>query len=669
MSEEEQAGNIGNIGNDGNLGFGRYELNFDVVQNIDYRVTIRRPSNVVGLGVTSTSANVPDSHIYFEFTGYTSPSTKPTFLFGEEINNPDLIDDLKNANYVGTNLNARGFSKYEGTSQSSTFYKVTPSGMVIRESEELPLRQFDIVIETQDEQGKTSAGNQVYYNTPIKPQLIESWNPDGFNSTYDILGVKIDSPSGIFFSQSSSEEGKDNEYFTMDEVAKHNYPYKASMKLLTEGTIDVTLEAVEALDGQRTLTDQELDRFFNDVEGVVYYYTTGDNSRNDNDQYSNLAPNFKLSINTQDKHGAYNIKSDQNINNNRSSSVDAVDGNGFAFDKVVLLDEGYANHQKFMPDGTTKLGYVGPRVHRGYHVFSANEGIDGFKIPFSMINNPEVTNINIAIALFDSLSLRRAFITDENDSPKYDTSAGGNESPRIFSDHTLNFSTLPNKNVEYNFSNPFRTRDNANGAPFLEPLGTSFRLREFSAVSAAFKSMTFACWAELVVAFNDEQANIIRTGRGGPKGYRNEGGSTFFHEPLSGGIGGYSQLEINTQNTNKNLCKSIVKGDLVDISNIQVWTRRRSARKAQYSALGREKAFFHDYYIQISFNRSLDKNKYTIFVDEPYGGGSIIDSHHIIKGDKTALLEFTEGPVEKQPSLIVDDGGIKFKFGILVDLE
>jgi len=666
MSEEEQAGNIGN---DGNLGFGRYELNFDVVQNIDYRVTIRRPSNVADLSETSTSPNVPDGHIYFEFTGYTSPSTKPTFLFGEEINNPDLIDDLKNANYVGTNLNARGFSKYEGTSQSSTFYKVTPSGMVIRESEELPLRQFDIVIETQDEQGKTSAGNQVYYNTPIKPQLIESWNPDGFNSTYDILGVKIDSPSGIFFSQSSSEEGKDNEYFTMDEVAKHNYPYKASMKLLTEGTIDVTLEAVEALDGQRTLTDQELDRFFNDVEGVVYYYTTGDNSRNDNDQYSNLAPNFKLSINTQDKHGAYNIKSDQNINNNRSSSVDAVDGNGFAFDKVVLLDEGYANHQKFMPDGTTKLGYVGPRVHRGYHVFSANEGIDGFKIPFSMINNPEVTNINIAIALFDSLSLRRAFITDENDSPKYDTSAGGNESPRIFSDHTLNFSTLPNRNVEYNFLNPFRTTDNAGGAPFLEPLGTSFRLREFSAVSAAFKSMTFACWAELVVAFNDEQANIIRTGRGGPKGYRNEGGSTFFHEPLSGGIGGYSQLEINTQNTNKNLCKSIVKGDLVDISNIQVWTRRRSARKAQYSALGREKAFFHDYYIQISFNRSLDKNKYTIFVDEPYGGGSIIDSHHIIKGDKTALLEFTEGPVEKQPSLIVDDGGIKFKFGILVDLE
>jgi hypothetical protein len=670
MSEEEQAGNIGN---DGNLGFGRYELNFDVVQNIDYRVTIRRPSNVADLDVTSTSANVPDSHIYFEFTGYTSPSTKPTFLFGEEINNPDLIDDLKDANYVGTNLNARGFSKYVGAGESSTFYKATSSGMVIRESEELPLRQFDIVIETQDEQGKTSAGNQVYDNTPIKdPQLTETWNPDGFNSTYDILGVKIDSPSGIFFSQSSSEEGKDNEYFTMDEVAEHNYPYKASMKLLTEGTIDVTFEAVEALDGQRTLTDQELDRFFNDVEGVVYYYTTGDNSRNDNDQYLNLAPEFKLSINTQDKHGAYSVKSDQNINNNRSSSVDAVDGNGFAFDKVVLLDEGYANHQKFMPDGTTiKPGYVKPRVHRGYHVFSANEGIDGFKIPFSMINNPEVTNINIAIALFDSLSLRRAFITDENDSPKYDVSTTSQESPRIFSDHTLNFSTLPNRNVEYNFSNPFRTIDGTDGAPFLEPLGTSFRLREFSAVSAAFKSMTFACWAELVVAFNNDQANIIRTGRGREKASRNEGGSIFFETVDSAqNIGDpYYQLEINTKETNdKNLCKSIVKGDLVDISNIQVFTSRRG-NPAERNQKGGTRTFFHDYYIQISFNRSLDKNKYTIFVDEPYGGGSIIDSHKIIKGEKTALLEFTEGPVIKQPSLIVNDGGIKFKFGILVDLE
>jgi hypothetical protein len=675
MSEEEQAGNIGN---DGNLGFGRYELNFDTVQNIDYRVTIRRPSNVVDLGVTSTSANVPDSHIYFEFTGYTSPSTKPTFLFGEEINNPDLIDDLKSASYTSTNLNARGFSKYEGTSQSSTFYKATPSGMVIRESEELPLRQFDIVIETQDEQGETSAGNQVYDNTvPIlntdgtikSPPSKESWNPDGFNSTYDILGVKIDSPSGIFFSQSSSEEGKDNEYFTMNEVAEHNYPYKASMKLLTEGTIDVTLEAVEALDGQRTLTDQELDRFFNDVEGVVYYYTTGDNSRNDNDQYSNLAPNFKLSINTQDKHGAYNIKSNENINNNRSSSVDAVDGKGFAFDKVVLLDAGYANHQKFMPDGTTpKPNYVGPRVHRGYHVFSANEGIDGFKIPFSMINNPKVTNINIAIALFDSLSLRRAFITDENDSPKYDVSTTNQESPRIFSDHTLNFSTLPNRNVEYNFSNPFSTRD---GIAFLEPLGTSFRLREFSAVSAAFKSMTFACWAELVVCHNETEATKIVDRKNRVSGDQpNERGKSVFFPNSSADYRAsvnYRELEINTQDTDdKNLCKSIVKGDLVGVNNIQVWTSHIS----------------HDtnFFIEITFNRSLDKNKYTVFVDTGYPGipsnsvygTATINPYHIVKHNDKVFLRFEQQPIYNLYSTwqpIVAAGGIKFKFGILVDLE
>ena len=675
MSEEEQAGNIGN---DGNLGFGRYELNFDVVQNIDYRVTIRRPSNVEGLGVTSTSANVPDGHIYFEFTGYTSPSTKPTFLFGEEINNPDLIDDLKSASYTSTNLNARGFSKYEGTSQSSTFYKATPSGMVIRESEELPLRQFDIVIETQDEQGETSAGNQVYYNTvPIlntdgtikSPPSEESWNPDGFNSTYDILGVKIDSPSGIFFSQSSSEKGQDNEYFTMDEVAKLNYPYKASMKLLTEGTIDVTFEAVEALDGQRTLTDQELDRFFNDVEGVVYYYTTGDNSRNDNDQYLNPAPEFKLSINTQDKHGAYNIKSNQNINNNRSSSVDAVDGNGFAFDKVVLLDAGYANHQKFMPDGTAKDPYVKPRVHRGYHVFSANEGIDGFKIPFSMINNPEVTNINIAIALFDSLSLRRAFITDENDSPKYDVSTTNQESPRIFSDHTLNFSTLPNREVEYNFSNPFRTIDGTDGTPFLEPLGTSFRLREFSAVSAAFKSMTFACWAELVVAHNKEQAQTALDITNRTTGDQPDDiGMSVFRASGSR----YKSLIINTSETNdKNLCKSIVKGDLVDINNIQVWVGN-----TQTAGGWRERNF----YIQIKFNRPLNKNKYTVFVDTGSPGGiaggrdgtAVINSDNIVKYNDAAFLVFKQDPIFKSYEEwrhIVNAGGIKFKFGILVDLE
>ena len=448
----------------------------------------------------------------------------------------------------------------------------------------------------------------------------------------------------------------------MDEVAKLNYPYKASMKLLTEGTIDVTFEAVEALDGQRTLTDQELDRFFNDVEGVVYYYTTGDNSRNDNDQYLNPAPEFKLSINTQDKHGAYNIKSNENINNNRSSSVDAVNNNGFAFDKVVLLDAGYANHQKFMPDGTAKDPYVKPRVHRGYHVFSANEGIDGFKIPFSMINNPEVTNINIAIALFDSLSLRRAFITDENDSPKYDVSATNQESPRIFSDHTLNFSTLPNRNVEYNFSSPFMITD---GTAFLEPLGTSFRLREFSAVSAAFKSMTFACWAELVVGHNETEAKKIVAHKNRDSGDQpdDRGKSVFFPNSSVN----YRELEINTQDTDdKNLCKSIVKGDLVGVNNIQVWTSR----------ISRDTNFF----IEITFNRSLDKNKYTVFVDTGYPGtpsGSVygtatINPYHIVKHNDKVFLRFKQQPRYNsydtwQP--IVNAGGIKFKFGILVDLE
>ena len=235
-----------------------------------------------------------------------------------------------------------------------------------------------------------------------------------------------------------------------------------------------------------------------------------------------------------------------------------------------------------MPDGTAKDPYVKPRVHRGYHVFSANEGIDGFKIPFSMINNPEVTNINIAIALFDSLSLRRAFITDENDSPKYDVSTTNQESPRIFSDHTLNFSTLPNREVEYNFSNPFRTIDGTDGTPFLEPLGTSFRLREFSAVSAAFKSMTFACWAELVVGYNETEAKKIVAAKNRGTGDQPDerGKSVFF--PNFPDLD-YRELEINTKDTDdENLCKSIVKGDLVGVNNIQVWTshiiRRGSGR-------------------------------------------------------------------------------------------
>ena len=129
---------------------------------------------------------------------------------------------------------------------------------------------------------------------------------------------------------------------------------------------------------------------------------------------------------------------------------------------------------------------------------------------------------------------------------------------------------------------------------------------------------------------------------------------------------------INTSETNDTtLCKSIVKGDLVDINNIQVWVGNSSTAKGLKE---------RNFYIQIKFNRPLDKNKYTVFVDTGSPGGiagqihgtAVINSDNIVKHNDAAFLVFKQDPIfnrYEEWKHIVNAGGIKFKFGILVDLE
>jgi hypothetical protein len=76
----------------------------------------------------------------------------------------------------------------------------------------------------------------------------------------------------------------------------------------------------------------------------------------------------------------------------------------------------------------------------------------------------------------------------------------------------------------------------------------------------------------------------------------------------------------------------------------------------------------------------LDKNKYTVFVDTGYPGipsnsvygTATINPYHIVKHNDKVFLRFEQQPIYNLYSTwqpIVAAGGIKFKFGILVDLE
>ena len=508
--------------------FGRYELNFTNVEDIQYRVTVRKPS----------TTNIPSSHIYFEFTGYTSPSTKPTFVFDETYNNPDIISDISSdgQTYNNDNLNNRGIGRHiiraEDGAIKDIFYKSVDSGVVIRDTQELPLREFDIVVETQDVNGRTSVDNYVYANTINQDtnENPEKYAENLFNAGYDILGVSIDSPSGVFFAQSNSEKGFSNRIFDMDTVFNRNYPYKATARLITEGGINITIEEVENKEGESTITAEEADKFFNDARGVVYYFTTGDaqtETTEDTTTFSNLSPQFDLDIEKQKSNNKYLLKSNKNIEEERASKIKnlevAVDGGtqtkGVAFDGVVTTNRLSAE------DAAADNGSV---VRRGFYLFEGGDTIGGFTIPFPIITREEVTNIQFCMAFFDSISFKRAFEQDSN-LPLFDKITVNNETKqlaKIFSDTKLNFSTLPlSIDAVYSIDNALSTDK---PTAFLNPLGTSFRMGEFNANSNAVSSLGYQAWGEVVVGANQKDANQLNFDPE-PFGYSNQPETSVSH--------------------------------------------------------------------------------------------------------------------------------------------
>ncbi len=433
----------------------------------------------------------------------------------------------------------------------------------------------------------------------------------------------------------------------MDSVANKNYPYRATLRLMSAGTLDLTMEEVENADGTTSTTEEQADRFSDDIQGVVYYFTTGDHTKDANNEYKNLAPEFKVNINKQredeDDKTVYNIKSNENIRNNTSSDITNTDT---SFDGVVTVKgEG--------------------KVHRNYHIFSDADTIDGFQIPFPKITNPDVTNISLSFALFDSLSLRRAFNIDDSDEPKQDKYHDGNETyvnDRIFSDHTLNFSTLPvSEDQTYTIVG---TQSTTESDAFLEPLGTSIRLNEFNPLSKGVSSMMFAGWAELNVGYNEDEATKIFSRRGAD--------TTEYFSDLAFPDGqAYKLLRLGDT--------SLVKGDLISAEDVTIYTRHR-----QFSGAAQRWEYNKSYrfVIVVPFTSDIPKDKYTVFLNKPDGGIEFHAWHNttehaqkVTKEDSHFIIEIDE-EIKVQNRLqsntkerMIEGGGIKFKFGILVDLD
>ena len=486
-----------------------YELFFER-SAINYRLTIREPQ------LNPETPNDPNGKIYFEFTGYVSPSSTPSFVFGSEFNNPDVINELASRAYTDdtraddANLGSSRYQIGEGDG-ATVFFKVPDSGVVIRKSEEYPLREFDIVVETQDENGLTSARNKVYANT-INPDTQEQFdsNIGSINSQYDILGVSIDNPSGLFFAQKHNPQ--DTAPFKIDYVDEQQafnkkYPYVAQAGAFPNGIVQVQVSPTEnPTNGRPLLTSQEYDRFFNNGAGVVFYYTTGDHTFIEENKVrtaTNLAPAFTIDLKAQDENKNYLIDSDANIDPNhvKACEVTTIETTvinedqqsetttqGIAFGGIVKIDAAYANHAK----GEGGANIPG-KVFREYFVIGEEGDLANLQIPFPKMTRPEVTNIHFCMAFFDDLSFQRGFIdTDANSGPRYVGPVGGaKDCPKIFTDRYVNFSTRPQTlDIEY-------TNDNMKEGNFFVEPSTSIFLPEASNLNAIDRALAFRGWGTL----------------------------------------------------------------------------------------------------------------------------------------------------------------------------
>ena len=613
-----------------------YQLSFDN-NIINYRITIRE----------AVRGNIPANNIYYEFTGYNSPTNSPSFVFDSTYNTPALITDLSSAPYTGTPQNPNvsyqnhlGYTRYENTGPNSeTFYKVAASGMVIRDYPNYPLREFDIVVEAQGADGRTSVGNALHANTI--GTATESWNQSVIDQHYDIMGIQIDAPSGIFFSHSHRSDLKGDPfnvtYVTESRAAGNNYPYRAEARVFPDGYFQLTVNQVDTANGEPTIDDEDFDKFFNNVAGMVYYYTTGDHSiageaDGDSTQFvaTNMAPSFTININETNDEDELLAEQAANIDKiKRDSSVGA---DGRAFGGIVQgLPANY---------GSDHQGGKGI-IYRDYKVLEGAEDISTIRIPFPKIGRTDVSNIYFTMALFDNLSLQRAF--DGDDATPILEEANGNKTPKIFSDPSLKFSTIPGWTAA---SSPpsedhpgggegYYSSYNVRNGRFSLPDGTAAFLSESSVLAAQNASMGFQGWAEYTVGATLPEARLLTHDTWDTFIRDDEYGSSLVGSIPKNRINGnfielekYSDTEEGTARARPSFYKGIIDMGQTHIyvqASAQ-WNRLAGLAGSRRKAGDNPNTVWYDaterlLIVEVPFlNKEIDPDKYTVLCDTSEAG-------------------------------------------------
>ena len=453
---------------------------------LEYRITVREPS----------SSNIPDGNIFIEITGYNTPAANPNFVLQQLYNNPNSIRDYRHDPHVtgwknGEAINGWGaMNNAAKDAAGAEWLSVSGSGFnVLNQPDRFPRRQFDVVVEAHDGQGNTSAGNKVFSNTLFTDvkSYEESWENE--TSNYDILGVSIDAPSGLFFAQITGFPLK-TRYISPQTAFNRQFPYLAEAYVYPNGMLELNIGHAQNADGQTISTDIELENMFNNAAGLVYYYTTGNNQitfseLGDNTSRSiprtpKRSPEFQLNI-TEDT-----LTSASNINS--VDEVSRVNGESVAFGGIVNLGKG-----GFEP--------VKNKVNRGYYILNDADNLSNLKIPFPHISDHLVENMEITFGFFDELHKTSAFEAD-GITPKFFESANL-KTPMIYRLPGINYSTSVSSDTKYPAAagqslDEVIDKEDYQQA-FKDTPGSSVFVNEDSVMSGNDTALSFRAWAEIKI--------------------------------------------------------------------------------------------------------------------------------------------------------------------------
>ncbi len=495
------------------------------LSSINYRITIRRYDEA-----DASNQNISDT-IYLEVTGYAAETITPSFIFNSLYNDPDTVTSLladntyKVFNEQGNQVNDNALKQ-----DPNNYIQVPESGFnIIADPNIFPIRTFDIVVEAHDIKGNTSAGNRVGQNTILGRSSTDTevWGQGVSTERFESFSANILSPSGVFFAQTQGTLGQEEKsiIISTQRAYDNNYPYIAKARPTSDGNLHFSFRPSTNFLGEERLPQDQIEDIFENVRGLVYYCTTGDNSttfevdpatNEKKIKYLNPAPNFSLNENMIKPFGftAGNPPTLDESQNSGNFGLVGWTGNNFFGLEPAVGETGpnkYTN-SIIRPEVSDTEGYNNFRVIRGSYVLKEDDSLEGFIMPFPVIGDFNVTNVQMIVGFFDELSLEACFEDDEI-TPKVKEISNENlfknypdatvSSRKIFADSSINFSTLPqNEDAKFQLgvqkgASVGAQAENLYFKNFAMPEGTPMFLGESSILTAEDSANSFRGWCEI----------------------------------------------------------------------------------------------------------------------------------------------------------------------------